>query len=33
MLAAALTVTQQRFGESAACAMLMADPCRRPPPR
>ncbi|MES2757759.1 MAG: RES domain-containing protein [Pseudomonadota bacterium] len=33
VLAPALTVTRQRFGDSAACAMLMADPCRRPPPR
>ncbi|WP_426176447.1 RES family NAD+ phosphorylase [Massilia sp. TWR1-2-2] len=32
-LAAALTVTQQRFGGSDACATMMADPCRRPPPR
>ncbi|MFC0134781.1 hypothetical protein CR105_21875 [Massilia eurypsychrophila] len=28
-LAAALTVTQQRFGDSDACAMPMGDACRR----
>jgi RES domain-containing protein len=33
VLAPALTVTQQRFGDLTACATLMADPCRRPPPR
>lgn len=32
-LAPALTVTHQPFGDTAACAALMADPCRRPPPR
>jgi hypothetical protein len=32
-LAPGLTITQQPFGATASCAALMADPCRRPPPR
>jgi hypothetical protein len=32
-LAPGLTVAHQPFGATAACAELMADPCRRPPPR
>ena len=31
-LASGLTVQCQPFGETAACAVLMSDPCRRPPP-
>jgi hypothetical protein len=33
VLAPGLTITQQPFGATASCAALMADPCRRPPPR
>jgi hypothetical protein len=32
-LAPGLTVERQRFGDTDACAVLKADPCRRPPPR
>ncbi len=32
-LSPGLAVTHQPFGETAACASLMADPCRRPVPR
>jgi RES domain-containing protein len=31
-LAPGLTVACQPFGETTACAALMLDPCRRPPP-
>jgi hypothetical protein len=32
-LAPGLAIAHQPFGATAACAALMADPCRRPPPR
>ena len=32
-LTPSLRVTHQPFGATAARAALMADPCRRPPPR
>lgn len=32
-LAPGLAIEHQPFGASASCAALMADPCRRPPPR